>query len=605
MIDNLKESALSYAGRGWKVLPLIPREKKPATDHGLKDATSDPEQIAKWWNENPNYNIGIVTGEESKGLYVIDIDEDTEKGKHGLEVFKKWQQEHGEINTPVVCNTPRGGRHLYFYNHDQLKNTAGIAGCIDTRANGGYIVAPPSIHPNGKQYVWLQSPEYNAVAELPRAWVDFVAGYKKPKESKGQQDTPEKVTQGSRTDTLVRKIGELCNTSLDKKTIKDTIRTLNSTFEPPLSDEELNKEVFPALDRGWQDKNEIPELHPISANELLQKEIAPLKYMIDGIMPAGIGILAAPPKYYKSFLALQICVALSSGSEILDRKTMKTDCVYFDLESGNRRPQNRLKAMWVDKLDGVQFVTQEEMPKKNHKMITLATGFDVMLENYLQNNPSIGVVIIDVFKKIRTEQKKTQSLYEHDYEDLEKLQAIAGRHNVSILMLHHTTKMKDPTDPFNSMSGSTGLLGAVDFAWVISKDTRNDKQATLSITGRDIESEELTIEFDKVALKWRYIGTAEEIAAQKELDDYNNSAIIQTIRKLVEQNGGTWEGTTSEIIAASRYLPKAIHNKPQQVGRYINDNAHFLSMVDNITADYGKKDNQRKYIFEKIVTNKP
>jgi hypothetical protein len=327
--------------------------------------------------------------------------------------------------------------------------------------------------------------------------------------------------------------------------------------------------------------------------------------MIDGIMPAGIGILAAPPKYYKSFLALQICVALSSGSEILDRKTMKTECVYFDLESGNRRPQNRLKAMWVDKLDGVQFVTQEEMPKKNHKMITLATGFDVMLENYLQNNPSIGVVIIDVFKKIRTEQKKTQSLYEHDYEDLEKLQAIAGRHNVSILMLHHTTKMKDPTDPFNSMSGSTGLLGAVDFAWVISKDTRNDKQATLSITGRDIESEELTIEFDKVALKWRYIGTAEEIAAQKELDDYNNSAIIQTIRKLVEQNGGTWEGTTSEIIAASRYLPKAIHNKPQQVGRYINDNAHFLSMVDNITTDYGKKDNQRKYIFEKIVTNKP
>ena len=162
--------------------------------------------------------------------------------------------------------------------------------------------------------------------------------------------------------------------------------------------------------------------------------------------------------------------------------------------------------MCVDNLDGVEFVTQEEIPRKNHKMITLATGFDVMLERYLDNNPSIGFVVIDVFKKIRTEQKKTQSLYEHDYADIEKLQAIAGKRNIAILMLHHTVKMKDLSDPFNNMSGSTGLLGAVDFAWIINKNSRNDRQATLSITGRDLENKDLTIEFDKAALQWRYIG---------------------------------------------------------------------------------------------------
>ena len=600
MFDNLKESALGYARRGWKVLPLIPREKKPATEHGLKDATSDPEQITRWWTDNPNYNIGVVTGEESKGLYVIDIDEDTEKGKHGLEVFKKWQEEHGEVNTGVVCATPRGGKHLYFYNHDQLKNTAGIGDCIDTRANGGYIVAPPSIHPNGKRYCWVQSPEYNMIAELPRVWVDYVTNYRKPKEKqeKKEKDTPPRISQGSRTQTLISKIGELCNTTLDKKTIKETVRALNATFDPPLTDEELNKEVFPSLDRGWQEET-VPEFKPISANDLLKKEIPPLKFIIGDICPAGVGVLCAPPKYYKSFLALQICIAVSRGEKIFDHPAIKTDCIYFDLESSDRRPQNRLKNMWVEELHGVDFMTQDEMPKKNHRMVTLATGFDLALEKYLQEHPSVGFVVIDVFGKIRTEQKKTQSLYEHDYEDISKLQTIASKHNVCIFMLHHTTKGKDENDPFNNMGGSSGLLGALDFAWVISKDARNDKQATLHITGRDIESAEYSIEFDKTGLFWKYNGTAEEVQAQKEFDDFDHDAITQTIRKLVDDNHGTWTGTTSDIIKYSEYLPKKIRNKSQQVGRYIQTNAHLLALADDIEVDYHASANARLYTFTK------
>ena len=149
------------------------------------------------------------------------------------------------------------------------------------------------------------------------------------------------------------------------------------------------------------------------------------------------------------------------------------------------------------------------------------------------------------------------------------------------------------------MSGSTGLLGAVDFAWIINKNSRNDRQATLSITGRDLENKDLTIEFDKAALQWRYIGTAEEIEAQKEMDDYDQHAITLAIRKLVEQGGGTWTGTTSDLIKASFYLQKPINQKPQQVGRYIQDNTHLLAIADNITADYQVIKNQRTYTFHK------
>lgn len=609
MTENLKQAALYYAEHyGWAVFPLIPRTKKPATQNGYLNATTDRTQIEEWWNKNPDYNIGVATGEMSGGLTIYDLDEHPEKGKYGIEVFDEWQKKNGGVPDTAITKSGSGGRHLWFINHDGLKNREEIFGCIDIRGVGGYIVAPPSIHETGNRYSWIQSPDYHPLATTTAQLVELAKTpsekSKKAKEkSKGQQATTEKVKEGSRTSTLISKIGELCNTSLDKQTIKATIRALNSTFEPPLTDEELNKEVFPALDRGWQEEEEIPDFNPINGTDLLNEEIPELKFLVNDICPAGLGVIAAPPKYYKSFLALQLCVALSSGSKFLDRKTTKTKCLYFDLESTRRRPQSRLKAMMVDHLDEVDFITQNELPKVNKKPITLATGFDKALDKHLTKNPEIGFVVIDVFKKIRTEQKKTQSLYDHDYADIEKLQAIAGKHNVSILLLHHTTKMKDQSDPFNNMSGSTGLLGAVDYAWIINKDNRNDKQATLSITGRDIESEDLTVEFDKIALKWRYIGTAEEIQAQNDLDSYDQHAITQTIRKLVEQYNGTWTGTTTDLIKFSEYLPLKIREKSQQVGRFIQKNSHYLAMVDDLEQTYHTDGHQRKYTFTKKANN--
>ena len=340
------------------------------------------------------------------------------------------------------------------------------------------------------------------------------------------------------------------------------------------------------------------ELNPISANDLLNKEIPELKFLVKDLCPAGLGVLAAPPKFYKSFLALQLCVALSTGKDFLGRPTERTGCLYFDLESSNRRPQNRLKAMGIDNLDGVQFVTQEEMPKKDHGMITLANGFSDTLENYLTKNPKIGFIVIDVFKKIRTEVKKTQSLYDHDYADIEKLQAIAGNKNVTILLLHHTRKLADANDPFNNMSGSSGLLGAVDFCWLISKNKRNDQQATLSITGRDIESAELTVEFDQKNLEWKFIGTAEDIQAQRELDEYNSSAITKVIRQLVNQNG-QWTGTVSEIIHASRYTDNQIHQPPQQVGKAVQKYTPLLYSIDEIKTNCYRGERARYYTFTK------
>ena len=103
-------------------------------------------------------------------------------------------------------------------------------------------------------------------------------------------------------------------------------------------------------------------------------------------------------------------------------------------------------------------------------------------------------------------------------------------------------------------------------------------------------------------MRWKYIGTAEEIQAQKDFDEYDQHPITLTIRKLVEQNGGTWTGTASDIIKCNAYLPNRIHEKSQQVGRFIQSNYKYLAGIDRIEMDYHTDGTQRAYTFTKSDT---
>ena len=404
----------------------------------------------------------------------------------------------------------------------------------------------------------------------------------------------------------------LFGAAADKATT-DTSRLIYGTdekeraklFKCVIDSNKLMQTIFDDNKQPESDDN-LPSLKPISANDLLKMDIAPLRFVIQDICPAGFGILAAPPKYHKSFLALQICAAISQGAKVLSKSTDKTKCLYFDLESTNRRPQERMKAMGFTFLDNVDFITQEQMPKVQNRMINLSTGFAELLGKYLNNNPDYGFVVIDVFKKIRSEQKRTQTLYDHDYADIEKLQSIAVKNNVCMLLLHHTTKIKDESDPYNNMGGSTGLLGAADFAWVITREKRAATESTLHITGRDIESNELSIKFNTESLNWEYIGTVEDVQAQKEVDEYNQSNIINTIKALVNtSSSGSWKGTVEDLIESSKYLQYPIYESAQKVGLDIQKYSALLWGLDYIEADKVRETNKRRQrIYEFVKCKK-
>ncbi len=149
-MTELHQAAIAYAKRGTAVFPLQPRGKEPATASGVKQATTDTAAIDGWWTAGPDLNIGIATGSRS-GVWVLDIDDET-----GEQSLRELECANGELPETVEAITGKG-RHCYFRlgDGDPIRNSAGKLGPgLDVRGDEGYVVAPPSIHPSGRQYEW-------------------------------------------------------------------------------------------------------------------------------------------------------------------------------------------------------------------------------------------------------------------------------------------------------------------------------------------------------------------------------------------------------------------------------------------------------------------
>jgi len=163
-VSKLLDAAKWYARQGWPVLAC--RGRAPLTPHGYQDATTDAATLAKWWGQWPDANVGIATG--AAGLVVVDVD--THDGAPGLDSWRDLRGELGLDGETVTCETPIGGLHVYDRgNGRQVRCSAGKLGHgLDVKANGGYVLAPPSVHPDGGTYGWAMGygPHEHALAAL-------------------------------------------------------------------------------------------------------------------------------------------------------------------------------------------------------------------------------------------------------------------------------------------------------------------------------------------------------------------------------------------------------------------------------------------------------
>jgi hypothetical protein len=233
-------TALCLAERGLHVFPCKPRDKRPATANGLKDATTDTSVIEKWWRSEPELNVAIATGKLS-GVFVVDID-----GIDAEAELTKLEAQHGALPPTVEALTSRG-RHTYFLWPDRLvRNSASkIAPGIDTRGEGGYVLAPPSVHPSGRRYEWSVD-SANAFAAAPDWLLDKIAD---PTNGTRPAALPPShwralvlagLEEGTRDVNLTRLAGYFLRRRLDAVFVLEILRSLNATHcRPPLPDDDI------------------------------------------------------------------------------------------------------------------------------------------------------------------------------------------------------------------------------------------------------------------------------------------------------------------------------------------------------------------------------
>lgn len=294
----------------------------------------------------------------------------------------------------------------------------------------------------------------------------------------------------------------------------------------------------------------------VTAKALRAMHFDPLHWVVDDILPEGCTLLAGKPKARKSWLALNIGLAVALGGRAMSFKNAnKGDVLYLDLESNERRAQRRLESTLRDMEWPDNFHLFTEWPK-------LDAGGDVLLEQWMLDHPDTKLIVIDVFQDIRAVANPKAQLYSDDRAAVEPLRRFASTYHVAVLIIHHTRKAKGD-DVFDEISGSTGLTGGVDTIMVLSRDAEDGDKASLAIRGRDIEFDNaLQLEWDFDFCQWRYKGedsAAGVPADRKALLKLMEPDVIYTPAELAELCGKTPKNVSKmlRLLESGRHVASA------------------------------------------------
>jgi hypothetical protein len=244
--SETERAALAYLARGWSVVVVQPRAKRPIVRwQAFQRRLPAEDEVHVWLARHPDANLAIVTGALS-GLVVLDVDP-----RHGgIASLERWEGAYGLLPPTVESQTGGGGRHLYFSHPGrELRNRVGLAPGLDLRGDGGVIVAPPSIHPSGGSYRWIpgHSPDDLPPAPIP-PWLLEIARGEAPAAAGStrswRQRAVRTVNEGERNDAVASFTGHLLWHGIDPEIARELMLCWNRAHcRPPLSDEEVTGTV--------------------------------------------------------------------------------------------------------------------------------------------------------------------------------------------------------------------------------------------------------------------------------------------------------------------------------------------------------------------------
>ena len=305
-----------------------------------------------------------------------------------------------------------------------------------------------------------------------------------------------------------------------------------STFEEEINgDFQSSAESQDEIYRRMQQLTDPHYLHTISMTELYQTAYQSRPPIIDGLLYAGAYILAGAPKIGKSFLVAQIAYHVSTGEALWGYEVHQGTVLYLALEDDFQRIQSRMFMMYgVADTASLHFATAANK---------IGNCLDEQLENFIKEHPDTKLVIIDTMQKIREAGGEAYS-YASDYEIIGKLKRFADRHSICIVTVHHTRK-QPAGDSFETISGTTGLLGCADGALLMQKKKRTALEATVDVVGRDQQDQILYLKKDADTQIWNLEKVENEL--HKEPPDH----VLEAVAKLVSAEQPVWTGSPSEL----------------------------------------------------------
>lgn len=320
-------------------------------------------------------------------------------------------------------------------------------------------------------------------------------------------------------------------------------------FDPNFkSGDEMQREILRMMDPSY--------LKTVSMSELLDNVYQSKPPLVDGLLYRGTYLFVGAPKLGKSFLMTQLAYHISTGTPLWNYPAHKGTVLYLALEDDYRRLQERSYRMFG--------TAENESLFFSVSAGQLGSGLDEQLTNFLREHPGTSLIIIDTLQKVREVGGDNYS-YANDYQIITRLKALADSYGICLLLVHHTRKQQSD-DKFDMISGTNGLLGAADGAFLLQKERRADNAATLDISGRDQQDQRLYLKRDEERLVW------ELERRETELRQEPPDPVLEAVAALVTAERPEWRGTATELVAAL-----GLDMKPNALAMRLNVRAWRLS----------------------------
>lgn len=477
---SLRDYALEYMERGWSVIPVCPRSKVPAVkwERYQKERATEA-RIILWWTENPNYNVGIITGRVS-GILVVDVD----PGHGG--------KDDGFPETTTVSATGGGGQHLFYQiPAEGYGSYTGPEG-IDIRCEGGFVVAPPSIHKTGNAYVWdpdedLGTIDINTLKRLaPRKNGETTADQLKLKSK--EKSKSGKIKEGGRNEAIASKAGYYAAQGVKvDKTIALMQQHNQDRFEPPLSAREVEKTVR-SIYRTDDRKNpkrhaELEHLDDDDEEDddddfelvdcedfVLEHGGKSIEWLIPGYVPdKTVGFIVGPPGSFKTWIEFDMAVSLASGMPFLGDEKAKPErpgtVIIIQQEDALGPIADRLYTIYMGKLgiaspyieDDVLHIEfpKDKLPIKIYKDRKFRFDNPKCIRNLakaIKKHKPVAVFFDPLYSLVPLDDHMEKAV---DY--LQCLKLLRDMFGTSFFLVHHTTKSSLGGNSRQSIHGSQFL----------------------------------------------------------------------------------------------------------------------------------------------------